>query len=301
MGISANQARLLTLTARQSDLELRAQQISAQKMVLSLQSQQWATKYSSALNDYMSNGQASSSNGHYVYSEATASDWANWLSSNGYVVRSTADKTVSYTGSNYAADINSGKYAVYKYTAATPAQNYNVSTLQECISAGLVTEAELPTKYIAALKPTYGDYTAYWNMTFAATYSVSKFVSSNGMIQYFKDNLDYLPAASLSAVVGKDLNVNIPAQPEKYELITARPPQHAEWVSDDNSGSVGNVSIETIKAEYDAAVTELSSLEKLLDMELTQINTEHQAVKTEYDSVKSLVGDNTEKSFNIFG
>ena len=37
MGISANQARLMTLTARLHDLELRAQQISAQKMILSLQ------------------------------------------------------------------------------------------------------------------------------------------------------------------------------------------------------------------------------------------------------------------------
>ena len=50
MGISANQARLMTLTARQHDLELRAQQISATKMILSLQSQKWATDYSEALN-----------------------------------------------------------------------------------------------------------------------------------------------------------------------------------------------------------------------------------------------------------
>ena len=50
MGIAANQARLMTLTARQHDLELRAQQISATKMTLSLQSQKWATEYSEALN-----------------------------------------------------------------------------------------------------------------------------------------------------------------------------------------------------------------------------------------------------------
>ena len=31
------------------------------------------------------------------------------------------------------------------------------------------------------------------------------------------------------------------------------------------------------------------------------IDTEHKAVKTEYDAVKSLIGDNVEKSFNIFG
>ena len=61
-------------------------------------------------------------------------------------------------------------------------------------------------------------------------------------------------------------------------------------------------------AEYNAALTTytlamqtLSSKEKLLDLELTQINTEHTAIKTEYDAVKSLIGDNVEKSFNVFG
>lgn len=50
MGMSASQARLLTLTARLSDLELRAQQISNSKIRLSMESEQAATDYSDALN-----------------------------------------------------------------------------------------------------------------------------------------------------------------------------------------------------------------------------------------------------------
>ena len=57
----------------------------------------------------------------------------------------------------------------------------------------------------------------------------------------------------------------------------------------------------TAKGTYDTEIAKLSSEEKLLDMELTQINTEHNAIKTEYDAIKSLVKDNTEKSFNVFG
>jgi len=52
---------------------------------------------------------------------------------------------------------------------------------------------------------------------------------------------------------------------------------------------------------YTLAMISLSSKEKLLDLELTQVNTEHSAVKTEYDAVKSLIGDNVDKSFNVFG
>ena len=123
MGIAANQARLMTLTARQHDLELRAQQISATKMTLSLQSQKWATEYSNALN---------------------------------------------------------------------------------------------------------------------------------------------------SATSGQ-------------------------------SGNFDQNAIDNAKAAYDANTASISSQEKLLDLELTQINTEHSAVKTEYDAVKSLISDNVDKSFNVFG
>ena len=52
MGISSNQARLMTLVSRQHDLELRAQSISAKKMITSMESQEMATKYSDALNNY---------------------------------------------------------------------------------------------------------------------------------------------------------------------------------------------------------------------------------------------------------
>ena len=40
--------------------------------------------------------------------------------------------------------------------------------------------------------------------------------------------------------------------------------------------------------------------EKLLDNDLKALDTEHNALKTEFDSVKSLIGDNVEKSFNLF-
>ncbi|MBR1908259.1 hypothetical protein IJ818_04925 [bacterium] len=59
--------------------------------------------------------------------------------------------------------------------------------------------------------------------------------------------------------------------------------------------------INSAKGTYDAYVKSLSAQEKILDMELTQINTEHEAANTEYDSMKSLISDNVDKSFNVFG
>ena len=35
-------------------------------------------------------------------------------------------------------------------------------------------------------------------------------------------------------------------------------------------------------------------------MEMKALDTEHSALKTEFDSVKQLIGDNVDKSFNLF-
>ncbi len=68
-----------------------------------------------------------------------------------------------------------------------------------------------------------------------------------------------------------------------------------------SDGSVNESMLRAAQAEYDKNTSEISRAEKLLDLELSQINTEHSAVTTEYDSVKSLISDNTEKSFSLFG
>ena len=51
MGMSASQARLLLLTARKSDLEYRAQQITNAEMILAMQTETVAREYSIKIND----------------------------------------------------------------------------------------------------------------------------------------------------------------------------------------------------------------------------------------------------------
>ena len=48
MGLSASQGRLLLLTARQNDLEFRAQQISQKRLILSQQLEEIAMEYENA-------------------------------------------------------------------------------------------------------------------------------------------------------------------------------------------------------------------------------------------------------------
>ena len=68
-----------------------------------------------------------------------------------------------------------------------------------------------------------------------------------------------------------------------------------------NDGSVNEGMLRSAQGAYEQASAELAKKEKLLDLELSQINTEHKATTTEYDSVKSLISDNVDKSFSLFG
>lgn len=54
------------------------------------------------------------------------------------------------------------------------------------------------------------------------------------------------------------------------------------------------------QSAYDTASAEISMQEKILDLKMTSSNTELSSCNKEYDSVKSLIGDNVEKGFKLF-
>lgn len=87
----------------------------------------------------------------------------------------------------------------------------------------------------------------------------------------------------------------------KSEAYATRYSDAMNSATSSSDGSVNESMLRAAQAEYDKNTSEISRAEKLLDLELSQINTEHSAVTTEYDSVKSLISDNTEKSFSLFG
>ena len=119
MGIAANQARLMTLTARQHDLELRAQQISATKMTLSLQSQKWATEYSNALNSATS-GQSGNFDQNTINSAKAAYD-ANTASI------SSQEKLLDYVNAE-CIDMNTLMKAISNVRLY---QGYNIENIKE--------------------------------------------------------------------------------------------------------------------------------------------------------------------------
>ncbi len=87
----------------------------------------------------------------------------------------------------------------------------------------------------------------------------------------------------------------------KSEAIALEYSDAMNRATNTSTGEVNEGVLNAAQRSYEAASATLSKDEKLLDLELSQINTEHNAASTEYDSVKSLISDNVDKSFSLFG
>ena len=58
--------------------------------------------------------------------------------------------------------------------------------------------------------------------------------------------------------------------------------------------------IELASVEYERAIDDVDAKDSKLDLQLAQIDTQHNALKTEYDSVKQIVSKNIDRSYKTF-
>ncbi len=58
--------------------------------------------------------------------------------------------------------------------------------------------------------------------------------------------------------------------------------------------------IAKVEAQYNQDIAALEKKDQRIDLELKKLDTEHNALQNEYDSVKSVIEKNVEKTFNIF-
>ena len=115
MGMAASQARLLTLTARKSDLEFRAQQITNSEMILAMQTEVAAKEYSNAMSNtkYQVNTYTSDSDKKTVWADMTAEQLFGVM---GYGMRS--DNGEKITLDNYQSLLDSGDSMAQKIQQA---------------------------------------------------------------------------------------------------------------------------------------------------------------------------------------
>lgn len=272
MGMSASQARLLTITARLSDLEHLGQVIENDRIRLAEQSQQAALDYSNALEkkslSVMSGVDAKS--GTYQYVEATAYNLTN------YAAVSSLDKQRFLKDSNGKVVVTEGVGSAYD------GSNGDLSAF--FTKMGITTD------------------------TANSNYDSAKVTYYTNVFNQIKQNGYNAPG-----------NTNMYSTDWLYSQLNAGNIHLEEWNKtggskgngawEDISWASGDVSIQTknddaaaakAEADYTAKTAEIQSKDKKLELNLKQIDTEHTALQTEFDSVKKVIDKNIERSFKIF-
>lgn len=308
MGMSASQARLLAITSRMNDIELRSQQIANTKIRLADESEQVAQKYTNALNaskftftNYKdgktqvvsmtvnnmsslgSNYRLVDSNGKRVVSKSQANsyktamqDYARpqWWSNN------TDDNHFKNSQAVYSLN---EKFGVSSFKEACQMCGVEEGGWDKLIAAGKVTQSEIDT-YNAQFEEMF-------NSSSGSTYNNGNSKQDDGVV-YIEDQYLSDPNWLYEAVSSGQFKIEQQSTEGWKEISTASDTQIA--IASDNS------KFALAEAEYNAATQKINNKEKKLDQQLKTMDTEHSALQTEQDSVKSLIKDNVDKSFNLF-
>jgi len=320
MGLSASQAKMLSLTARLSDLELRAQTISNAKIRLSDESAGASQKYSDALNKQNLK----------VYSG---------LQSNGtssYVGATAANLTT------YGAISSTDKQRFIKTSAGAVLVSKNISDCYK--KATIYDDSWYMTNQPGYLTSVPLTYDTYKNMSLSQLLTDGRFYNfvfdvegrpdldgngsrdypdfpilcqqiGSGKLEYYqtlfldmlKDGYQEIPDDKMNSSEWLQSQIdggNIYLYEYDSTAGTAGTGDYTNvsWTSGDATLSEVTDTTDTAKAEaeYETTMASIQSKDKRFDMQLSDIDTEHTATQTEIESVKKVMNKNIERSFKIF-
>lgn len=320
--MSSSQARLMSLTARLSDLEYSAQSVQNSKIRLADRSEASTREYQAALNQEKLT----------VYSPDTLNKIdATAYNLTTYNAISTMDRQRFLHDLEGRILVTAAVGASYDNSQNAGGESYNLKQLYPTANDYLVAilgYSNEPQALAAGLTYNQNQVTYYTNRYTG----VEAFMNSSG---YTSNPANVNPALTqdLGATVYYN-NIfnqiaahgyNSPGDAKMrdsewlYEMLQNGQIFLSEWDSKggamgtgafvDVSYNSGDVTLQTEKddlklakaeADYELVQAEIQSQDKKFDLQLKQIETEHSAIQTEIDSVKKVINKNIERSFKVF-
>lgn len=307
MGLSASQARFLQLTARRNNLEYEAQQISMQRLSVA----QELTDVSNEYNDKISNKKLmfsyTDSTQHQI--ELSYSNYMGYMNQQMEGLNSSQQKMflVSTSGKIVVNSIEDMQKiiednTVYtKVTDADPNKDYS-----NCIQ---ITKEENGQNVIYYKEPkfTNNDFVIIVN----EESKIDEMLKNDALNDYSVED-SYKIATRSNFIVGTNLN-NIDEFQNAiregiYTFARLGKNDEDKLVSQEWSTIGGGAITEKLdetddaqaQAKYEKESKRLELLDKKMQLELDEIETERNAVKTEMDSLEKVINDNIEKTFNTF-
>ncbi len=265
MGLTSSQGRLLMLTSRLSDIQLDMVLISQRQNQLAWQSQQVAKDY-----------QAATTNMKLVMKVYDSSESGmkttdltyNSMTSMGYLVTDSANNI-------YLTQNEDGSWNV-------PTANCLSENEQAIFSTGVYYVDENGTEYPEQNEE--GTLTPKIKLKNKTEYTV---VNGTGILDS-KEKLQNNIMNGVMFVLNTTGNHTFGSTVNQLEANTT-----IEWVYDTSDDAEA-------ESKYNYQTAEISRQEKELEMELKQLETQHNAVLQEIESVEKVIDKNVERTFNMF-
>ena len=298
MGMAASQARLLTITARIHDVEYQAQSIQNAKMQL-------ARLSDAAMQEYLAilDGQ-----------QMTVSTMGN-----GYTVQNIVATFNNLVGSNHLVGSSGQQYAVrnengalvvpddiYKAYAKHGGKEYCNSPEEfaaTMLAGGASATDEEIDDYMDSGKVQQSElYQYYCSMYQLIQYAKGKCVS---IADY--DGFGNGDAANNSEFLDGKIRsggwtIEIITNNEKTgEIKLAGTSVNSDTaLASTPTKEIDQKELAKAEAKYEHTLKQIDAKDKRYDMELSKLETERNALTTQYDSVKKVIEDNVERTFGIF-
>lgn len=299
MGMAASQARLLCITARIHDVEYQAQAIQNAKMNLSRLSDAATEEYLAILDGEQ---MTISTMGNSASVQTITATYSNLMGEN---------RLTGSSGQKYAIRNEKGLLVVPDnvYQAY---QDFIVSTIPQT-AAGFASmmmlggeDAEDETVKAGMNDPETVDtssstyqyyYEIYQQIQYAGgCVSIDSYDGfGNGDAEHDASWLDGMVRSGKFSIEILENNQKTGEIKLKGTSISSD-----SALSSTPEPEIDKVALAKAEAEYEHTLKQINAKDKQYDMELSKLETERNALTTQYDSVKKVIEDNIERTFGIF-
>lgn len=295
MGMSASQVRLLSLTSRMHDLEFQAQGIHYTKLDI-------ANDHNEAYDEYLEATEATKLQMSVVT--------ANGQEFRDVSYKNLVNKTEGIVSAMYAVTNAKGQvYLPEKVTSCLGSDT--LDTLESFL--GIVgkqyvysgrPEIDTQEAVISQMKKDgiYNYWNAIYNQIVGYQNSQGEYVGARGYDTVYSNKIsdrDWLMEGINNAEIflyKLTADKDVTDDNEKINIFAQSGVAEDQDITEVNSDEL----ISEARMAYEKRIKELDFRDQELDLTLSQIDQQHNALKTEYDSVKQIVSKSVERSFKTF-
>lgn len=257
MGLSASQARFLQLTARRSNIEYEAQQISQQRLQLADKLEMASTEY-----------QNKTSNKKMVFRFNNGSEINH----------------IDVTYQNYKSYMNQQLEGI----SSTHQKYYLVSSSGNKIVVANTEERDKMIASVSAPSDKNGEYRD--KVLTAEDFIIADNLDDVDNFQRSIQNGDYYFATMNEIEFDENNNPIIAFNTESWDTMGGGVISEDYDKTDDAEA----------EAKFKTQQTKIQKQDKMLELRLTQLESERNAIQTEIESVSKVIGDNITQTFKTF-